>query len=141
MQKPSVRHFPHLHSCFFNYVLAEHLLVSALCFVIDACIWKKWLINGIFKPPTKHWLKPLPPATAFQLLHSVLPTLHVLSSTQPATSLRRNKLERKKPPHFSFPPHCLQYIYYWNNKYKVSIKHNCYVMLIKSFQYHLVQHF
>lgn len=117
LQKPCVRHFPHLHSCLFDYVLAEHPWASALCSVIDACIWKKWLINGIFKPPTKHWLKPLdlPAATAFQLLYSVLPTLHILPPTEPAISLRKDKLERKTT-YLSFSPHCLQYIYYRNNK-------------------------
>lgn len=104
---------PYLHSCFFNYVLEQHPWASALCFVIDACIWKKWLINGIFKPPTKHWLKPLdlPAATAFQLPFSVLPTLHVLSPTEPEISTRKDKLESKKKPHMYLFHHIVYNIF------------------------------
>lgn len=99
LQKPRVKHFP-LSTLLFLWLCVSSTPMG-FCFVF--CNWclhlEKWLINGIFKPPTKHWLKPLDllAATAFHLLYSVLPTLQILPPTEPAISLRKDKLERKNP--------------------------------------------
>jgi len=69
-----------------------------LCFVFSVCIWKRQLINSIFKPLTKLWLKPLhlSAATTYPCLHSAVPTPHVLVAADPAMGLRKDESDGKK---------------------------------------------